>query len=186
MPMVNADVHTDPLVVVPASREQRPNRGRLPQDRRSPVLAFSPGAGDLDRVRPLRGLDQPLAQRRAERAGVGAAVSAPWRRMPRAANANAAGHAMLGVSDSDGVRRAETFSTNVPLPSKPDLLMAEARLMRASALLMSGLGRVPPPVSWAVYSWCVIFGGLNVSRRTGGLAASSMSRAASARSGRTG
>jgi hypothetical protein len=37
------------------------------------------------------------------------------------------------VSDSDGVRRAETFSTNVPLPHQPDLLMAEARLMRASA-----------------------------------------------------
>jgi hypothetical protein len=38
-------------------------------------------------------------------------------------------------SDSDGARRAETFSTNVPLPHKPDLLMAEARPMRASAYL---------------------------------------------------
>jgi hypothetical protein len=42
---------------------------------------------------------------------------------------------MQGVSDSEGTPRAETFTTNVPLPNPPDLLMAEARLVRASALL---------------------------------------------------
>lgn len=47
-------------------------------------------------------------------------------------------------------------------------------------------GPVRPPIFCAaVYSWCVTFGGLHVSRRTGAPAASSMFRVASARSGRT-
>jgi hypothetical protein len=89
-----------------------------------------------------RELIEALDRARASRADLETIVARLERRLPlpRGATASAAGHAMLGVSDSDGVRRAETFSTNVPLPNKPDLLMAEARLMRASALLMSGFG----------------------------------------------
>jgi hypothetical protein len=62
-----------------------------------------------------------------------AAVRLPDQSSPLSGS-EARSRARLEVSDSDGDRRAETFSTNVPLPHKPDLLMAEARLMRASAL----------------------------------------------------
>ena len=84
---------------------------------------------------------------------------------------------------------ADGRSKNVEEPFWVDERLSLDDSLRLSPLPMFGRGakRAVPArrVSCAVYSWGVIFGGLNVPRRTGGPAASSMSRTASARSGRT-